>query len=81
MKKRTEYYYIWIEGLSPRTGEKVKSLHDGGIQYTTKITEAMRISKKDKENFKEILSKRGIADWALGDNSFVTTSYAPPKTL
>jgi hypothetical protein len=39
----TKYYFIWIEGFSPRNGELVKGLTDYGYDVTNKITEALNI--------------------------------------
>lgn len=75
------YYYIWIEGITPQTGEKISQVTDDGFEYTTKITEAIRIKKADKERFKDVLREKGIAEWCVEGNAFIPTSYAPTGTL
>lgn len=80
--KSHPYYYIWIEGIDCRSGEKIKSMYDRKIQYTTKITEALRIRITDKEEMKSILLNMGIAKWCVdSDNTFVRTSYAPAGSI
>lgn len=82
LKPKSHYYIIWIEGIEPRNGEKIKSIHNNEIQYTTKLTEAMRIHITDKEEMKDILLNMGIAKWCVeSDNTFVRTSYAPAGTI
>lgn len=79
---REKYYYIWIEGIEPRYGEKVKCFKNGYIEYTTKLTEAMRIRTQDKERMKEILLNKGISKWTVeSSGTFVRTNYAPAGTL
>ena len=74
----TKFYYIWIEGLSARYGEKIKEIKNGQIEYTTKITEAMRIRTTDRAKFLEWLREYGIADFVLNSyDTFVSTSYCP----
>lgn len=76
-----KYYYIWIEGICPRTGEKIKSISND-IEYTTKITEALRIRITDKDKMKTLLKGLGIADWVINSpNTFVLTSYAPKDSI
>lgn len=77
-----DYYYVWIEGMSPRSGEYVQSLTDTGYDVTRKISEALRVKKEDIPTLKQYLSRHGVADWVL-DNpmSFVRTSYALSGTL
>lgn len=75
------YYIIWIEGIEYFNGEKIKSMHNKSIQYTTKMTEAMRIRKEDKEEMKSILLNMGIAKWVVEGNSFIPTSYCPKGCL
>ena len=75
------FFYIWIEGIDCRSGEKIKSISND-IEYTTKLTEALRIRVEDKEKMKELLRGLGIAEWVIeSDNTFVRTSYAPKDTL
>ena len=79
--KRTHYYIVWIEGLSYKRGEKIKSLGlYGNIEYTTKMTEAMRIKEEAIPQMKHFLKRHGISDWAL-ENAFVRVDYAPAGTI
>ncbi|MCK9543422.1 MAG: hypothetical protein M0R03_15485 [Novosphingobium sp.] len=81
-KPKPHYYVIWIEGFEYRNGEKIKSIHNNSIQYTTKITEAMRILPKDIDEMKSILLNMGIAKWCVeSPNTFVKTSYAPKGSI
>jgi len=78
---RTQYYIVWIEGLSYKCGEKIKTIEQyGNIEYTTKMTEAMRVKEKDVTELKHFLKRHGIANWAL-ENAFIKTSYAPAGTI
>ena len=79
---RTQYFYIWIEGISPQNGELVSKLTNCGYDITCKITEAMRVKHEDLTAIKHYLKRHGVADWVL-DNpaSFVRTNYAPAGTL
>lgn len=79
-KEKKEYYVIWIEGIDPMNGEKILSLDGDSNEYTTKMTQAMRILPDDREAVREILRERGIAEWAL-QNCMVRTNYAPQGTL
>ena len=75
------YCYIWVEGLSPERGEKISAVTTDGFEYTTKITESIRIRKNDLERFKRLMKSFGIADWVINGNTFIPTSYAPKGTL
>lgn len=78
----SKYYIVWIEGLSPRGGEKLKSLDSIDHTYTTNMTEALRVKPEHVGDIKEVLEKQGIADWVLeSSNTFVPTSYAPSGTI
>ena len=80
--KPTKYVIIWIEGIEYFNGEKIKSItRKNGIQYTTKMTESLRIKIKDIPFIKQYLLNYGISEWALKDNSFIKTSYAPKGTI
>jgi hypothetical protein len=82
ISKARKYYIIWIEGLDYFNGEKIKSMHNNSIQYTTKMTEAMRIHRDDITEMKSILLNRGIAKWCVeSSNTFVSTSYAPKGSI
>jgi len=79
---KTRYYFIWIEGFSPRNGELVKQLTNNGYDVTNKITEALRVKEEDLSDIKEYLSRHGVADWVLDNpDSFVRTNYVPSGTL
>ena len=79
---KTKYYFIWIEGFSPRNGELVKELTDTGYNITNKITEAMRVKEQDLPHIKHYLKRHGVADWVLNNSdSFVRTNYIPSGTL
>ena len=79
---KPKYYYIWIEGISPRNGELVKCLTDTGYDVTNKITEALRVKECDIVAITNYLSRHGVADWVLDNpDSFVRTNYAPSGTL
>ena len=78
---RTQYYIVWIEGLSYKRGEKIKTIEQyGNIEYTTKMTEAMRVKEKDVTNLKAFLKRHGVSDWTL-ENAFVMVGYAPAGTI
>ena len=79
---RTKYYFVWIEGFSPRNGELLGQLTNNGYDVTKKITEALRVKEKDLGAIKHYLSRHGVADWVLDNpDSFVRTSYVPSGTL
>lgn len=79
---KTKYYYIWIEGISPRNGELLKRLTDYGYDVTNKITEALRVKEDDLNYIKHYLSRHGVADWVLENpESYVRTNYAPSGTI
>lgn len=74
------YYVIWVEGLSLRSGEKVKRLTNHGYETTTKMTEALRVKSEDINDIKHYLKRHGVSDWAL-KSAFSVTSYAPSGTV
>jgi hypothetical protein len=79
---KMKYYIVWIEGLEPRDGEKIKSLTDFGIKYTTKMTQAMRVKEDDIPFMKDYMKRHGIASWVIDSpNTFIRTSYVPKGTL
>jgi len=79
---RTQYYIIWVEGLSWKQGEKIKSVSQSGIEYTCQMTDAMRIKGRDIARFKSIMAGAGVADWVInGSNTFIKTNYVPAGTL
>jgi hypothetical protein len=82
VEPKNTYYVLWIEGLSPERGEKVKRFTPDGIDYTLKMTEALRIKEKDLERAKNMLRSQGIADWVIDNpNTYFRTSYAPKGTM
>jgi hypothetical protein len=78
MKK---YFIVWIEGLEYFDGEKIKSFTDTGVNYTTKMTEAIRVKKDGIPEVKAYLKRHGFADWVINGNTFIGTSYAPKGTI
>ena len=75
-----EMYVVWIEGIDPKTGEKILSLDSKSHTYTTKMSKAMRVLPEHVDIVKEILRERGIAEWALR-TCMATTNYAPHGTI
>lgn len=79
---KTKYFIIWIEGITAKTGEKVKSFTDTGVDYTTLMTKAVRVKEDDIPTVIAYLKRHGIADWVLNSpNTFIRTSYVPKGTL
>lgn len=79
---KNTYYIIWVEGLSAKRGEKVKSFTADGIKYTLKMSDALRIKKEDIHKVKTMLRDRNIAVWVIDSPStFHKTNYAPKGTL
>jgi hypothetical protein len=79
---KTKYYFVWIEGISPRNGELLGQLTNHGYDVTKKITEALRVKEEDLGAIKHYLSRHGVANWVLDNpESFVRTSYVPKGTL
>lgn len=82
VEPKNTYYVLWIEGLSAQHGEKVKRFTTDGIDYTLKMTEALRIKKEDLEKAKDMLRTRGIGNWVVDNEStYFKTHYAPKGTL
>lgn len=79
---KNTYFVIWVEGLSSFYGEKVKRFGTNGIEYTLKMTEAMRVLPKDVPAMREKLREFGVAEWVIeSGNTFAKTFYAPAGTL
>jgi hypothetical protein len=79
---KEEFFVVWIEGITPERGEKIKTLNYNNHTYTTKMSEALRVKREDIERVKGILRDRGVANWALeGAGTFHKVSYAPKGTL
>ncbi len=77
-----QYYIIWIEGIDRKSGEKIKSLTDTGVSYTTKMMKAMRIRQCDIHYMKHYMRRHGFAEWCIeGVYTFIKTSYVPKGTL
>jgi len=75
------YFIVWIEGWDVFHGEKVKSFTNTGVDYTTKMTEAIRVKSDDIPEVKAYLKRHGFADWVINGNTFIGTSYAPKGTI
>lgn len=81
-KPKPEFFVVWIEGLSPEKGEKIKVLNSSEHSYTTKMTEALRVKREDIQIVKDIIRSRGVADWVVnGTYTFHKVSYAPKGTI
>lgn len=79
---KVKYYYVWIEGFSPRNGELLGQLTSTGYDVTNKITEALRVKEQDLGAIKDYLLRHGVADWVIDNpSSFVRTNYAPAGTV
>jgi hypothetical protein len=81
--KNAKYFFIWVEGFEPKTGEKIRNFRaDGSIEYTLEMMDAMRVKKKDIPEVLEKMRVYGIANWVLdSQNTFCGTSYAPKGTV
>jgi len=76
------YLIIWVEGLTPTIGEKISKVTNEGFEYTTKMSEALRIRKEDRMEFGNLMREHGIAEWVLSAaGTFCSSSYAPKGTL
>jgi hypothetical protein len=75
--KKEQLYIVWIEGLTPRTGEKIKAFKEdkNGVpftEYTTKVREALRVKESDVPAFKQYLRDQEFSDWTIDSvNTFV----------
>jgi hypothetical protein len=74
MKNR--YYFIWIEGLSPRYGEKLLQFTNEGYSITTLMTHAMRFKAEHLPSVSAYLKRHGVSSWG-----YVPINYAPSGTL
>ncbi len=82
MIKDTKYFFVWVEGIEPKGGEKIKHFRkDGSIEYTLDMMEAMRVKSKDIPRVKEKMKSAGVANWVLEGRTFIGTSYAPKGTI
>lgn len=84
--KMKNLYFIWIEGLEPKTGEKVKSFRYSAergcyIEYTTRMMQALRITEDQLPMVRDLLKDCHVADWVLKGRVFISTSYCPKNTL
>lgn len=81
--KNTKYYYIWIEGFSPKRGEKVHCvLGNYDYKITTRMSDAMRVKPEHVHIMKDFLRRHGVADWCVDNpNTFVPINYAPAGTI
>lgn len=74
---KEQLFYVWIEGFSPRTGEKVMTIaRNGNYEITTYMTRALRVKQSDIPEVKELLSVAGVSQWAI-DGAFHKTTYCP----
>jgi len=83
MIRNAKYFFVWIEGFEPKTGEKIKHFRDdGSIEYTLEMMDAMRVRRKDIPVVEEKMRRHGVANWVLeSQNTFIGTSYAPKGTI
>jgi len=82
MNKNAKYFIVWVEGIEPKGGEKIKQFNsDGSIEYTLNMMEAMRVKSKDIGAVKISMKQAGVANWVLEGNTFISTSYAPKGTV
>ncbi|HUU87996.1 MAG TPA: hypothetical protein VMX17_09600 [Candidatus Glassbacteria bacterium] len=83
MKQNAKYFFVWVEGLEAKTGEKIKRFRDdGSIEYTLEMMDAMRVRKKDIPAVEDKMRSHGIANWVMeSQNTFIGTSYAPKGTI
>jgi len=76
------FFIVWVEGLSPESGEKISKITDEGFEYTTKMSKALRILKEQRMEFEDLMRENGIADWVISSSgTFCPSSYAPSGTL
>lgn len=73
----------WIEGLTPRRGDKIKSvdLETGDIEYTVWMTEALRVKEMDVNRFEYELKKFNRLSANQLREARVGSSYAPKGTI
>jgi hypothetical protein len=83
MIKNAAYFFVWVEGFEPKTGEKIKHFkEDGSIEYTCEMMDAMRVKRKDIPAVEEKMRQHGIAKFVMDSpNTFIGTSYAPKGTV
>jgi hypothetical protein len=73
-----KYYLIWIEGLTYRSGEKIKTLTQDGHTYTNLMTEALRFTNDNLKEACDLLMDKGVSEWAITP---IQTNYAPKGTV
>ncbi|HUU88965.1 MAG TPA: hypothetical protein VMX17_14615 [Candidatus Glassbacteria bacterium] len=83
MIKNAKYFFVWVEGFEPKTGEKIKRFReDGSIEYTCEMMDAMRVRSKDIPVIEDKMRRYGIANFVMDSpNTFIGTSYAPKGTV
>lgn len=83
MIQNAKYFFVWVEGFEPKTGEKIKHFrNDGSIEYTCEMMDAMRVRKKDIPTVEQKMRNHGIAKFVMeSQNTFIGTSYAPKGTI
>jgi|688.fasta_scaffold57489_3 hypothetical protein len=79
-RTKPTYYVIWIEGIEPKSGEKIATLTNEGHSYTTKMGEALRFTEENAGKAIDILRSRGVAEWTLR-NCLHKVNYANKKNL
>jgi hypothetical protein len=79
---KNKYFIIWVEGLTAKTGEKVKNFTNTGIEYTHLMTEALRVKQEDIPSVIDYIKRHGISDLGMGwESMFVETSHVPKGRL
>ena len=83
--KKPKYYFVWIEGLSAKYGEKIKTLDHNNHTYTLRMGEALRVKRKDLDEVETLLKEQGVSNWCFESdrywNTFIPISYAPKGTI
>lgn len=75
------YYIIWIEGFDVRSGEKILSISDDGIEYTTSMSRALRVKPRDLLDFVERI-RPFVSEWVIkSPSTYVPTEYAKKGTI
>lgn len=48
---KEQLYIVWVEGLSARHGEKISAVTPSGFDYTTSLTECLRVKESNVDGF------------------------------
>lgn len=79
---KEKLFVVWIEGLSLKSGEKIKEVTPDGFKYTQSMQKALRVRQSDIEAFTELCRENGVSEWVLNSgNTFCETNYAKPNTI